>query len=502
MYFIMNYYLIGAKTFLTVTTVSIFYFHHFYSLLSKHNFTTTTTFINHHHQLLILNTVSVSTFAFAWNINTQNTINSISTMQNISTGVYRGLRRSARLVALSKLEEPATTSTSSTSTSTSTINRATTALFSTSNSNSNSNKNRNNKRKKRSRDELTSENCNDTNSKDSHETKTTFNTITGVTKQSSSSSSSLPLSSSLRTSTLPRTREIQLLQNNPNLQIIGIDEAGRGPLAGPVVAASIILPQSTPTTPTIQGITDSKKLTKESDREYLYNQIMNSSNSNNNIKYAIAVVDSQTIDEINILQATLKAMSMVVNVLVDKELFVKNGGRIETQVSSSVKGCYVVLGGGGMDMDTSTSTRSGTSTRSIPSTNNSGTNASTCNDSMYSTHKHSTDTDDENISYYYALIDGNRTPKDLLCQSEYVIKGDSKEYCIGAASILAKVSRDRIMKEYDILYPQYELSRHKGKYQMTNEYTYGLYFLCLRTISYIVITTMYSSQQRLSNKST
>ncbi len=432
----MNY-LIGAKTIITATTVSI-YFHHFCSLLSKRNFSTTATSNSlnyHYYSSSVISTASVSVFAFAWNINTINSISTISTiskMKNISTGVVRGLRRSARLMAV---EEATATSKFGNN-----QNKATTALFSTSNSNSNDddniipnkNKNRNIKRKRRS-NELTSENCNDNNTDskdiDTTETKTTMSK--SKTKQSSSS---------LDTSTgaLPRAREIQLLQSHPNLQIIGIDEAGRGPLAGPVVAASIIFPQ---TTPTIQGITDSKKITKECDREYLYNQItMNS--SNNNVKYAIAVVDSQTIDEINILQATLKAMSMVVNVLVDKELFVKNGGRIETQVSSNLNGCYVVLGGGGRDTDVDTSA--------------SGKSAN--NDS-----KHSTNTD-ENVSSYYALIDGNRTPTDLLCESEYVIKGDSREYCIGAASILAKVSRDRIMKEYDILYPQYELSRHKGKY--------------------------------------
>ena len=65
-------------------------------------------------------------------------------------------------------------------------------------------------------------------------------------------------------------------------------------------------------------------------------------------------------------------------------------------------------------------------------------------------------------SSYYALVDGNRVPKTLPCESESIVKGDSKEYSIGAASILAKVTRDRLMREYDVLYPEYELSRHKG----------------------------------------
>lgn len=63
---------------------------------------------------------------------------------------------------------------------------------------------------------------------------------------------------------------------------------------------------------------------------------------------------------------------------------------------------------------------------------------------------------------YYALIDGNKVPKDMPCDCESMTKGDGREYSIGAASILAKVTRDRLMHEYDAKYPHYNLAQHKG----------------------------------------
>ena len=63
---------------------------------------------------------------------------------------------------------------------------------------------------------------------------------------------------------------------------------------------------------------------------------------------------------------------------------------------------------------------------------------------------------------YYALIDGNRVPKEMPCEAEPMVKGDSREYCIGAASLIAKVTRDRLMHAYDELYPEYNLQQHKG----------------------------------------
>ena len=215
-------------------------------------------------------------------------------------------------------------------------------------------------------------------------------------------------------------------QSNPTIQhIIGIDEAGRGPLAGPVVASAIIIPTN------ISGITDSKKITNEVEREELYSKIISSSSNNNtNVRYSIAIVDNQMIDKINILQATLLAMTMAVNSLIDVKSFIKNGGRVYKDASAKIDGCYVVLSND-KDNDVSSSTTTTISTKN-------------------------------NTEAYYALVDGNRMPKELLCNGEPLVKGDSREYSIGAASILAKVTRDFIMKEYDIMYPEYELSRHKG----------------------------------------
>ena len=240
---------------------------------------------------------------------------------------------------------------------------------------------------------------------------------------------------------LPRTIELQMKQSNPTIQhIIGIDEAGRGPLAGPVVASAIIIPTN------ISGITDSKKITNEMEREELYSKIISSSssssssnnnNNNNNVRYSIAIVDNHMIDKINILQATLLAMTMAVNSLIDVKSFIKNGGRVYKEASAKIDGCYVVLSNDkDNDVSSSSSTTTSTSTTTISTKNN--------------------------TEAYYALVDGNRMPKELLCNGEPLVKGDSREYSIGAASILAKVTRDFIMKEYDIMYPEYELSRHKG----------------------------------------
>jgi hypothetical protein len=65
-------------------------------------------------------------------------------------------------------------------------------------------------------------------------------------------------------------------------------------------------------------------------------------------------------------------------------------------------------------------------------------------------------------TFYHALVDGNRLPSDMPCPADAVIKGDSKEFSIAAASILAKVTRDRLMRSYHELYPQYQLQQHKG----------------------------------------
>ncbi len=166
--------------------------------------------------------------------------------------------------------------------------------------------------------------------------------------------------------------------------VCGVDEAGRGPLAGPVFAAAVILPRNQ----SIEGVNDSKKLS-EKKRELLFDKIRQEA-----LAYCVASVDEKTIDEINILQATFLAMKNAIE---------------------------------GLD-----------------------------------------------VKPDYALIDGNKTPNvDLPMQA--VVKGDARSASIAAASILAKVSRDRYMLEMAQLYPQYKFEQHKGygtklHYEMLDEY--------------------------------
>jgi ribonuclease HII len=202
--------------------------------------------------------------------------------------------------------------------------------------------------------------------------------------------------------TLARTREKQLIASGEVDFVLGIDEAGRGPLAGPVVAAAVSLPCTT-----LVGIADSKKITSEEARFRLYQELL----SCPDIRYAVAVVDAATIDEINILQATMTAMSMAASGVLGND-----GIRYKDEARASHDGSYVVCA---------------------------GKKARNC----------------KNV---YALIDGNRVPSDLPCLGESIVKGDGKEYLIGAASILAKVTRDLLMKEYNELYPEYLLEQHKG----------------------------------------
>ena len=153
--------------------------------------------------------------------------------------------------------------------------------------------------------------------------------------------------------------------------ICGVDEAGRGPLAGPVCAAAVILPENT----VIDGVNDSKKLS-EKKREALFDVICETARS-----YSIAYASVEEIEELNILNATMLAMKRAVE---------------------------------GLD-----------------------------------------------VKADFAMIDGNRTP-DLEIESEFIIKGDAKSMSVACASILAKVSRDRLLYEYAKEYPQYGFEKHKG----------------------------------------
>ena len=175
---------------------------------------------------------------------------------------------------------------------------------------------------------------------------------------------------------LERLKVLKEIENNMHKEgvkyICGIDEAGRGPLAGPVVVAAVIMPEDS----MIEGVNDSKKVS-EKKREALYDQILNEA-----IAYGIGIIDQKEIDEINILNATKKGLTTAV-----KGLKVRPD-RIIVDALDKI--------------------------------------------------------DTDGIPY---------TP---------IIKGDAKCYSIAAASIIAKVTRDRIMREWDEVYPQYGFEKHKG----------------------------------------
>ncbi|HOO06375.1 MAG TPA: ribonuclease HII [Ruminococcus sp.] len=153
--------------------------------------------------------------------------------------------------------------------------------------------------------------------------------------------------------------------------ICGVDEAGRGPLAGDVYAAAVILEDDT----LIEYLNDSKKIS-EKRRELLFDEIKAKAKA-----WCIATASVEEIDSLNILQATMLAMKRAVEGL-------------------------------GIEPD-------------------------------------------------MALVDGNRLPE-LSCPAQCVIKGDATSASIAAASVLAKVARDRYMRELDQAYPQYQFSQHKG----------------------------------------
>jgi ribonuclease HII len=166
--------------------------------------------------------------------------------------------------------------------------------------------------------------------------------------------------------------------------ICGVDEAGRGPLAGNVYAAAVILPDGV----LIEGLNDSKKIS-EKNRELLYDIIIDRAED-----YCIAYATTEEIDRLNILQATMLAMRRAVDGLKKQPDF--------------------------------------------------------------------------------AVIDGNRTPE-LQCSAGYLIKGDATSASVAAASVLAKVARDRYMIEIAEKYPEYGFEKHKGygtklHYEMLEKY--------------------------------
>ena len=154
--------------------------------------------------------------------------------------------------------------------------------------------------------------------------------------------------------------------------VCGVDEAGRGPLAGPVYAAAVILPEGC----VIDGVNDSKKLT-EKKREAMYDVIVETA-----LSWCVASASVEEIDEVNILNATYLAMERAV---------------------------------AGLD-----------------------------------------------VTPQYILVDGNRLPPHLPAPAQAVVKGDAHSANIAAASLLAKVSRARLLIHMVEQYPQYQFAKHKG----------------------------------------
>ena len=154
--------------------------------------------------------------------------------------------------------------------------------------------------------------------------------------------------------------------------VCGIDEAGRGPRAGPVVVAAVIMPEDS----FIEGVNDSKKVS-EKKREKLYDEI-----TENAIAWSVGIIDQNEIDEINILNATKKGLTTALTELKEKPDII--------------------------------------------------------------------------------LVDALTKIDTLGIPYESIIKGDAKSYSIAAASIIAKVTRDRIMRQWDEIYPQYGFINHKG----------------------------------------
>ena len=174
------------------------------------------------------------------------------------------------------------------------------------------------------------------------------------------------------------TRLLQLKEKENELRekgfkfICGIDEAGRGPLAGPVVVASVIMPADS----MIEGVNDSKKIS-EKKREELYEKIIKEA-----ISYGVAIIGQDEIDEVNILNATKKGLTISLQELAQKPDLI--------------------------------------------------------------------------------LVDALNHIDTLGIPYDSIIKGDAKCYSIAAASIIAKVTRDRIMREWDKIYPEYGFEKHKG----------------------------------------
>ena len=199
-----------------------------------------------------------------------------------------------------------------------------------------------------------------------------------------------------------RLKEIKKIEEEIYLKgassIAGIDEAGRGPLAGPVVVACVVMPRDS----MIEGVNDSKKVS-EKKREKLYDEIINEA-----IAYGVGIISQDRIDNINILNATKEGLTTAIKEM-EKDLKEKNRGFEKPDI--------ILV------------------------------------DAL-------TKIDTDHIPY------------------ESIIKGDAKSYSIAAASIIAKVTRDRIMRQWDEVYPVYGFAKHKGYGTATHIQAIKEYGLC------------------------
>ena len=185
---------------------------------------------------------------------------------------------------------------------------------------------------------------------------------------------------------LERLKEIKKIEeelySQGTISIAGIDEAGRGPLAGPVVVACVVMPRDS----MIEGVNDSKKVS-EKKREKLYEEIIKEA-----IGYGVGIISQEEIDRINILNATKEGLTTAIKEL-EKDLKEKQREFDKPEI--------ILV------------------------------------DAL-------TKIDTDHIPY------------------RSIIKGDAKSYSIAAASIIAKVTRDRIMRQWDEVYPRYGFEKHKG----------------------------------------
>ena len=183
-----------------------------------------------------------------------------------------------------------------------------------------------------------------------------------------------------------RLKEIKKIEEEIYLKgaqsIAGIDEAGRGPLAGPVVVACVVMPRDS----MIEGVNDSKKVS-EKKREKLYDEIIQEA-----IAYGVGIISQEEIDKINILNEKKEGLTLAIKEM-EKDLKEKQRGFEKPEI--------ILV------------------------------------DAL-------TKIDTDHIPY------------------RSIIKGDAKSYSIAAASIIAKVTRDRIMREWDEVYPMYGFAKHKG----------------------------------------